>query len=309
MPRKKTHEEFVQEVKDKYGDQYEILGTYDGCDKKVKVRHNACGTEWDIRPNDLLKKERCPVCGKEKLIKSLRKDKEVFKKEFYEVSNGEYELLSEYVKDEEKVRIKHLGECNKEFLMTPSKFLKGQRCPHCNRNFLKSREEIAKNISEKYNGEFELVGDRHGADRKVHIRHKVCGTTHYVGYYDFMSGRTFCKTCNASSLESLTEKFLIENNIKYESQKTFENLVGIKGCNLSYDFYINDYNILIELQGEQHEKPVKHFGGEEKFKRQQEHDRRKREYAKKHNIKLIEIWYYEVNRIEEILRKEIPAFL
>lgn len=45
------------------------------------------------------------------------------------------------------------------------------------------------------------------------------------------------------------------------------------------------------------------FGGEEQFKIQQEHDRRKREYAEKNNIKLLEIWYYD--NIEQILFKEL----
>ena len=46
---------------------------------------------------------------------------------------------------------------------------------------------------------------------------------------------------------------------------------------------------------------IKHFGGEEKFRKQQEHDKRKREYASTHNIPLLEIWYDEINHIESIL--------
>ena len=37
------------------------------------------------------------------------------------------------------------------------------------------------------------------------------------------------------------------------------------------------------------------------FKKQLEHDRRKREYAKKNNIDLLEIWYYDIDNIENIL--------
>ena len=38
---------------------------------------------------------------------------------------------------------------------------------------------------------------------------------------------------------------------------------------------------------------------------QQEHDKRKRQYAKDHNIKLIEIWYWDFDKIESILEKEL----
>ena len=44
-----------------------------------------------------------------------------------------------------------------------------------------------------------------------------------------------------------------------------------------------------------------YLGGEEKFEIQQEHDRRKRNYAKIHNIDLLEIWYYEFKDLDNIL--------
>ena len=72
-------------------------------------------------------------------------------------------------------------------------------------------------------------------------------------------------------------------------QKTFE------GCRdkkqLSYDFYLPDYNILIEYQGEQHYRPVELFGGDKKFDIQKRHDRYKREFAKSKGIVLVEISY------------------
>ena len=66
-----------------------------------------------------------------------------------------------------------------------------------------------------------------------------------------------------------------------------------------------DYHILIEAQGKQHEQPIKYFGGHEHFKIQQEHDKRKREYAEKNGYKLLEIWYYDYDKIEEILSREL----
>ena len=46
-------------------------------------------------------------------------------------------------------------------------------------------------------------------------------------------------------------------------------------------------------------------GTEEQFLKQQEHDRRKREYALNNDIQLLEIWYYDFNNIEDILNKNI----
>ena len=64
--RNKTHEEFVQKVKDKYGNEYEILEKYKGAKTKILVRHNCekCHYhEWKIKPNHLLRNHGCPVCS------------------------------------------------------------------------------------------------------------------------------------------------------------------------------------------------------------------------------------------------------
>jgi len=98
------------------------------------------------------------------------------------------------------------------------------------------------------------------------------------------------------------------NNTYYIPQKEFDGLIGIKGGLLSYDFYLPKLNFLIEYQGEQHEHPVdfkrkgkKH--AQKQFIIQKEHDRRKREYAKNNSIRLLEIWYYDFDNIEEILEE------
>ena len=85
----------------------------------------------------------------------------------------------------------------------------------------------------------------------------------------------------------------------------YEDLVGINNIPLSYDFYLHDYNLLIEYQGQQHEKPVDWFGGEEKFKRQKEIDKMKSNYAKEHNIELMEIWYWDFDNIGKILESRL----
>ena len=82
---------------------------------------------------------------------------------------------------------------------------------------------------------------------------------------------------------------------------------GIGNRPLSYDFYLPNQNLLIECQGEQHYYPVDIYGGEEHFEIQQEHDRRKREYATANGYNLIEIPYYDYDNIEEILDKVLST--
>ena len=41
----------------------------------------------------------------------------------------------------------------------------------------------------------------------------------------------------------------IKNNIKFETQKTFDGLLSEKNKKLKFDFYLNNFNILIEFDG------------------------------------------------------------
>ena len=111
--------------------------------------------------------------------------------------------------------------------------------------------------------------------------------------------------------EEYIKQYLQENNTVYYTQQKFSDLSGINNGKLSYDFAIPDAKsrfILIEYNGIQHYESDEFFGGEEQFKKQQEHDRRKREYAKQHGYKLITIKYtYDTyEKVAEYLDKHLP---
>ena len=137
-----------------------------------------------------------------------------------------------------------------------------------------------------------------------------CGNTIIVNGGDLTNGDT--KSCGClkqgkSSIEYKVNQYLDSHNMNYKSQYKFDTLRGVHDGYLSYDFYLPNHNILIECQGQQHEKPIEYFGGEEQFQKQKEHDKRKREYAEVNGYKLLEIWYYDYNNIDEILNKEISV--
>lgn len=117
--------------------------------------------------------------------------------------------------------------------------------------------------------------------------------------------KQFCPYCNIVKGEYKIMQYFIDNNILFEGHKTYDELHGVNGGKLSYDFYVPQYNLLIEFQGKQHEEPVDYFGGEKQFKIQLEHDKRKKDYAINNNIELLEIWYYDFNNIEIILNNKL----
>ena len=72
---------------------------------------------------------------------------------------------------------------------------------------------------------------------------------------------------------------------------------------LLFDFYLPDYNVCIEYNGEQHYKSIEYFGGEEKLKMQKENDKIKENYCINNNINLIIIPYTDFKNIKNILKQ------
>ena len=120
----------------------------------------------------------------------------------------------------------------------------------------------------------------------------------------YRSRGTMCPNCSESRGEKRIRKWLLEKNIKHESQKSFSLLRGVNGGMLSYDFYLPECELLIEYQGQFHD------GSNGQFTKinlnvQKEHDKRKREYTSSHGIELLCIWHYEFENIEDILKQKI----
>lgn len=126
--------------------------------------------------------------------------------------------------------------------------------------------------------------------------------TRYVKNGDTKS----CGCVNKSAGEQKIIKILIENNIPFETEKSFSDLVFTLPAR--FDFYIPNKHYLIEYDGEQHFTP-QNFGNlserevKEQFLKNQEHDKIKNNYCKKKNIPLIRIPYTHYNDlcIEDLL--------
>lgn len=88
-PKKKTHEIFEQEIYDRVGDEYTLIGTFKDSHTRVPIRHNKCGTVQDYIPHNFLDGFRCSQC---KLF--LRDD--AFARIIKEVSYGKYSFEGKY---------------------------------------------------------------------------------------------------------------------------------------------------------------------------------------------------------------------
>lgn len=118
-----------------------------------------------------------------------------------------------------------------------------------------------------------------------------------------------CSRCSSSRGEKRIAILLDDLGISYETQKSFEKCRRDSRL-LYYDFYfaIGKFRFLVEYDGLHHDQPIKYFGGEETFKRMQESDRIKAEFASQYGFALIRI-SYKVKNIEQVLRWKIEEFL
>lgn len=112
---------------------------------------------------------------------------------------------------------------------------------------------------------------------------------------DNLKRQQSCGCLKSTGQQKITE-ILQKNQIKYFQEYSFDNLKTLR-----YDFYLPDYNRLIEFDGKQHFEPIEYFGGIKGFQEQQKRDQIKNNYALSNNIELIRIPYTENNLTLDIL--------
>lgn len=141
-----------------------------------------------------------------------------------------------------------------------------------------------------------LISNKYiGRNRKLKWK-CTCGREFERSLSSFIENKAFCcRKCSRlqSKNEKKTEDFLSSMNIKYETEKTFEGCVYKN--KLRFDFYIEEFNLLIEVDGELHYFNRGHF---KNLEEQQIRDEIKNKYCKDNNINLLRIPYWEYEEKE-----------
>lgn len=118
-----------------------------------------------------------------------------------------------------------------------------------------------------------------------------------------------CKYCSSSKGEVKIQEHLTRNGIRYIGEYSYEDLVGLGGLPLRFDFAIlnknNTLKVLIEYDGIFHYEKQYDADGYEDL---QIHDKRKNQYCKDNNIPLIRIPYWQFGKIEQILDKWLGKY-
>lgn len=285
----------------------ELLEPYKNLSARMKcfcVKHN-CNTSKSMQ--EILKGHGCYYCGLEKLSEQhFLSDEQV--QNNINITNPHVKLIK-YNGNKRKSDF-YCKKHNKYFNKHYTNLLQSSSgCDECYKENIRERqgmgEDEFKNRLKDAHPELVVLGEYINNSSPL----KVYCTEHNHTYsstpVSLLDRKTCCDKTRITYKEEQVCKLLEDKwFFKITRQKTFEDCVD-KRC-LPFDVYLDDYNVLIEYQGEQHYKPIRYSSesleeAEEKFKYTKAHDLIKQNYCKTNNIPLIEIPYWEFDDLEYFL--------
>lgn len=316
MSKKKTTEQFKQEVYDLVGDEYTLASKYVNARTKVNIVHNKCGyKDWWVTPHNFLTGKRCPKCSG-----NIIGSQDSFAKYVKDKTKGEWYLSDEmpYKNNHTKVKLIH-KDCGYPKLITPKSFRQnGIKCKYCikqkkdkklkqqqainnklyggltkkqfdqRQRLAESRRYSIDGVKELINklgcGDYVLVSNRYVDYKKpLRIKHLKCGRVFPMSLDKFKSGHR-CIFCKQSHGEELIDIVLRKYKLSYDYGYVLPN-------GLHLDFYLPQLHLAIEYDGIQHYEPREFFGGYGYYTKLHQHDLEKTQYCKKHHITLVRIPY------------------
>lgn len=284
MPRKLTQEQFITKAIAIHGDKYDYSKVvYVNNYTKVIIICPIHG-EFLQQPSVHLNGNGCHKCSCDKIKKILSFTKEKFiEKSIIKHGNTYGYDLVNYINSWTKVEL--ICYIHGSFHQTPDSHMSGNGCPKCKYDNLSKK--FVSNTQEFVVKARAIHGDRYGYGKVKYINVKTYVILECYIHGDFyqkpnghLNGQG-CPMCKSSKGELLLYNVFIKNKIKVEKEYKIPN------NNFRYDFYLPEYNLLIEFHGKQHYKAIDYFGGEQGLKLIKERDRYKIFLAKFNNIPIM----------------------
>ena len=204
--RKKTHEEYVQELATK-NPNVKVIEKYLG--NKVPILHkcNAHRIEWTISPDNALKGKGCPKCKIEKYSKSRTKTHKEYVDEVKRI-NPDIEVVEKYV----KARTLMLHYCKKhdvEWMARPYNILLGMGCPKCKSEKIttsqtKGHHQYIREVVAK-NPDVEVIEEYININTPILHRCKIHNIKWKVRPYDILRGQG-CSQCGIEKTRNVSTK-------------------------------------------------------------------------------------------------------
>jgi very-short-patch-repair endonuclease len=288
-------EDFITKAISIHGNLYNYENTvWINAVSKVKIGCNIHG-EFEQSPNNHLQRQGCEKCARRMWIFST----EDFIRESKKVHGDEYDYsLSVYTKMLEPLTI--TCKIHGNFSQSPSNHITHcQGCYECGRNrAINSRRKTLDEFIEESKQSHALPYDYSRITPETYVNRSTpveigcltCNEYFLQRPYDHLSG-SGCIFCR-NKTELIIHNFLIEHNVKVCRGKSFDDCRNIKP--LPFDFFLEEYNILLESDGDQHLKYVPRYHKKVSLNERQETDFKKMNYAFKKGLTVIRIYQMDV---------------
>lgn len=288
MAKKVTTEDFIKKAKLIHGEKY----CYDNVEYiknsiKVDIICNIHGT-FSQTPANHLAGSGCSSCKFDD--KKLSLNDFLLKANKIHSNRYDYSLVK-YINARTKVDI--ICTEHGTYSQTPDNHIsKKQGCPVCTKNKKYTTADFIKKSKEIHGCKYDyslvnyintsthvdIICPKHGMFKQSPKNHFITTGCSQCSYEELQS-----KACK--DIEQLIKSF------NYIKEYRFNDCKNVK--QLPFDFYIEDFNLCIEYDGEQHFKPIEHWGGEESHQRTVINDSIKNNYCNDNNINLLRISYNE----------------
>ena len=272
-----------------------------------------CNHEWTVLGNNINrdKWKGCPECWKSSADAKLAraKGREIFtasaqkytkNKLLNWLKSNDVTILSENFKFSTSTSIKiRCDICEYEWSTNIGHILKGNGdCPGCNGTRY-STKTFTQKLEELRRYDLKMIGEYIPYGKSIF----QCAECDYIweALPSSIIRGTGCPKCKLSKGERYISQILDCCEVRYEVQKVFADCINSN--HLPFDFYLPDYNLLIEYDGMQHFEPIDFFGGKEHFLYRKQNDNIKNQYCKENNMPLLRIPYWEFDNIEQILEE------
>jgi very-short-patch-repair endonuclease len=305
-----TQNEVLERFKKIHGDKYDYSKVnYISNHTKINITCPIHGS-WTQTPSDHLHGHGCMGCRNNKLSElkyDLKQIKDRCVNTYGEKYN--YDNIIEYKGITESIII----ECEKhkyKFKTTFFKHLQSKDggCRKC--HYETNRIKLSSNTPDFIEKSKKIHGGKYDYSKVKYVNNysKVIIECDIHGSFEqtplgHIINKQGCPGCKESKGEKLIRVYLENNNIKFIPQYSYNDCKYIR--KLFFDFYLPDFNILIEFDGKQHFEPIEwlHEQAETTFHLQVKKDQIKNKYCLDNNIKLIRISYKDIRKINKILKE------
>jgi very-short-patch-repair endonuclease len=325
IKRMKSLEQFIMESKEVHKDENDLpiydysLVDYKSTHEKVIIICKSHGNFLQT-PSYHLQGSGCNKCGIIDRAKKQTFTKEEFIERAIKIHNNKYNYSQvNYINSQTPIII-ICNICDYIFNQLPNSHLRGSGCDKCahkinHENQKLTEVEIIQRAIKVHGNNFDYSNINYqNSQTPINIKCNTCKNNFSQLYTNHITHKQGCPFCSFRKTEKkLFEKLIVlfpkENDIIKEFKQ--------KWCKdkkyLPFDFVISKYNIIIELDGEQHFIQIMNWKSP---KDTQKIDKYKMECANKNNYSVIRIlqkdvyydrydWYNELNQnIQKIINEK-----